>query len=312
MQTLLLAVVLASGPPEGWVAMPTSRITADLVQCANRSRHEWALQVSADTVRPVQASDDPRQDPLPFPISVRGAIPFPGDLPDQKDTVPTLDWQITAEEQAKLAELNAQPSPGQVEWALRYGEKYARRHVVRLNDGWLIGYGGGEFGGSLWWYTAPTSGHRIAEGNVVAVVPMAHGREALVFGGLAHMGTDQGRVFRFTASPERPELRLVSDLAASPQAVVAESEQSALVLTTRQLWRVPAAGAAESLCALDSRFLYPRSVAVLPSGEVWVGMRHFVVRLKPAGGGSCDVQWFAPTDCANLVRHRAEGECTCR
>jgi hypothetical protein len=145
----------------------------------------------------------------------------------------------------------------------------------------------------------------------VDIIPMAHGREALVFGGLAHMGIDQGHVFRFTATAA-PELRLVSDLAASPEAAVAESEESALVLTTRKLWRVPAERVAESLCALESLYLYPRSMAVLPSGEVWVGMRHFVVRLKPNGGGPCDVQWFAPADCANLVRHRAEGECTCQ
>ena len=310
MGSLVLAALLAAAP-EGWVAVPTSRITKDVVQCANWSRYAWALQLYGDSVRPIRVSDELRQDPLPFTINFRGAIPFPGDLPDEKNPVPTLDWQVAPEEQAKLAELKAQPNPGHVEWALRYGESHARRYVVRLNGGWLIGFGGGEFGGSLWWYSGPEAGRRVAEGNVVDIIPMAQGREALVFAGLAHMGIDQGRVFRFTATTE-PQLHLVSDLAASPQVAVAESEASALVLTTRKLWRVPAERAAESLCALESLYLYPRSMAVLSSGEVWVGMRHFVVRLKPNGGERCDVQWFAPADCTKLARRGAEGECTCQ
>jgi hypothetical protein len=305
-----LLALLAAGPPEGWVALPTSRITADLLRCASWSRREWTVRVSGDSVRPVQASDEPRQDPLPFPINFRGAIPFPGDLPDSKEPVPVLDWLVAPEEDPGPAELTEQPRPGEVEWALRYGESHARRYVVRLDGGWLVGYGGGEFGGSLWWYSGPKSGRRIAVGNVVDIIPTAQGREALVFGGLAHMGIDQGRVFRFTDTAG-PELRLVSDLKASPQAAVAGSEASVLVLTTRKLWRVPAGGIAESLCDLESTHLYPRSMAILPSGDVWVGMRHFVVRLRPNGDGSCDVQWFAPADCTKLVPH-GDAECTCR
>jgi hypothetical protein len=310
-ERLLLVALLASGTPEGWVAVPSTRITPNLVSCANWSRREWLVQVSGESVKPVQASDDRRQDPVPFPINFRGAIPFPGDLPDQKDAVPRLDWQVAPEAQAAFAELKAQVSPGHEQWALTYGESYARRYVVRLSGGWLIGYGGGEFGGSLWWYAAPGAGRRIGEGNVVDILPVAGGREALVFGGLSHMGIDQGRVFRFTTTTE-PELRLVSDLGASPEVAIAESDESALVLTTRQLWRVAVGGRAERLCALESVYLYPRSMTLLPSGEVWVGMRYFVVRLKPSSDGKCDVQWFAPADCPSLVRQRPDEECACR
>jgi hypothetical protein len=124
------------------------------------------------------------------------------------------------------------------------------------------------------------------------------------------MGTDEGRVFQFASSTGRPELRLVSDLQASPQAAVAETENSALVLTTQRLWRVPPQGAAETLCALESLYLYPRSIAVLPSGDVWVGMRHFVARLRPNDGRACEVQWFAPSNCVSFAA-RGE-ECSCR
>jgi hypothetical protein len=309
-QAFVLALLLSAGQPEGWAPLPAHDITTELVHCANRSGREWAIEVSGESIRPVPAPDERRQDELPFPISFLGAIPFDGDLPAEVHPIPGLAGDITPEERALRAQLYAGRLPAYAEWALRYGEKFARRYVVRLDGGWLIGFGGGEYGGSLWWYTAPGSGSRIAEGNIVDIIPVAHGREALVFGGLAHMGTDEGRVFQFTSSTGRPELRLVSDLQASPQAAIAEAENSVLVLTTQRLWRVAPQGAAESLCALDSLYLYPRSIAVLPSGDIWVGMRHLVARLRPDDSRACEVQWFAPSNCVSFVTH--EEECSCR
>jgi hypothetical protein len=309
-QALLLVLLLSAGQPEGWVPVRADDITPELVRCANRSGREWAIEVSGESIRPVPAPDELRQDELPFPISFLGAIPFDGDLPAEVPPIPGLTRDITPGERALRARHHAGRLSAEAEWALRYGEKFARRYVVRLDGGWLIGFGGGEFGGSLWWYTAPASGRRIAEGNLVDIIPVAHGREALVFGGLAHMGIDEGRVFQFTSNPGRSELRLVRDFQASPRAAIAEAENSALVLTTQRLWRVSPQGAAESLCALDSLYLYPRSIAVLPSGDVWVGMRHFVVRLRPNDGRVCEVQWFAPSNCVSFVTHGEECSCT--
>ena len=306
----LLALLLSAGQPEGWVALPTHDITPEFVHCGNRSGREWAIEVSGESIRPVPAPDERRQDELPFPISFLGAIPFEGDLPADVPPIPGLTRDITPDERALRAQHDAGRLPSIAEWALRYGEKFARRYVVRLDGGWLIGFGGGEFGGSLWWYTAPGFGSRIAEGNIVDIIPVAHGREALVFGGLAHMGIDEGRVFQFASTTGLPRLRLVSDLQASPRAAIAESESSALVLTTQRLWRVHPQGASEGLCALDSLYLYPRSIAVLPSGDVWVGMRHFVARLRPIDGRACEVQWFAPANCVSFVTHGEE--CSCR
>ena len=180
------------------------------------------------------ASGKPRQDVLPFSISFRGAIPFPGDLPREAAPLPRLTGDIEPD-QLVPSKVDAEETRALAQWSLKCAEKLARRLVVHLTDGWLIGFGAGEFGGSLWWYTSPDFGRRIAEGNVVDIVPVGEGREALVFGGLAHADTDEGRVFRFTSSNGRPGLRVVSDLDASPRIAVAESHDAALVLTTKRL-----------------------------------------------------------------------------
>ena len=304
MQALPLMLALAAGPPSGWVALPTKAPLGETVRCANWSRREWSIQVTGDAIRPVLADDIPRQDSLPFPLSFEGAIPCDVEEPIAVRPDPALALEFPAEAQPP------ESRPSCAEWALSYGEKFARRYVLRLVEGWLIGFGGGEYGGSLWWYTQPDTRVRVAEGNVVDVLPVAQGREALVFIGIEHMDVSEGQVYRLTTEGGRARLRPLGDLGAAPRLAISAPAESVVVLTSDKLWRIAADGATESVCSVDSSHLYPRSLVALPSGDIWVGMRHYVARLRPRGTGACDVQWFAPADCPSF-EVRGE-ECICR
>jgi len=72
-QAFLLALLLSAGQPEGWVPLPAHDITPELVHCANRSGREWAIEVSGDSIHPVPAPDERRQDEpsLPHQLSRR-------------------------------------------------------------------------------------------------------------------------------------------------------------------------------------------------------------------------------------------------
>jgi hypothetical protein len=115
--------------------------------------------------------------------------------------------------------------------------------------------------------------------------------------GLAHLGTDEGQVLRLRAADGHPTLATVVDLGTEPQAVLPQADGSVFVLTNRQLRKLSADGEISDLCGVDYAALYPQSLAVLPSGEYYVGMRHFVGRLTPRPTGGCTVEWFAPSDC---------------
>lgn len=191
-----------------------------------------------------------------------------------------------------------------------YAEKHARRTVVRLRGGWLVGFNAGEWGGSLWWYISPeTPGVKLSAENVISILPTQGGTEALVFVGLAHLGSDRGHVLKFRVADGHPKLTEVADLRTEPQSVLLEDDGSALVLTNKHLRRLSSDGEIANLCDVDYWGLYPRSLAVLPTGDVYVGMRHFVGRVRPAPGGTCSVEWFAPSDCPHFIGGSEKCEC---
>jgi hypothetical protein len=170
------------------------------------------------------------------------------------------------------------------------------RHVKRINDGWLVGFDAGEFGGALWWFSADGSKRRkLAEDNVAGVADSSSGVLALV--GLAHMGTDYGKVLLVREGQEgdRP-VEAIADLGSAPTAFAMESADSLIVATYDKIVKVMISGEVEQLLAPKEGFPYPNSLTLSKAGVIHVGMRHFILRLSPAGEGYKE-EWFVPSDC---------------
>jgi hypothetical protein len=83
------------------------------------------------------------------------------------------------------------------------------RHVLRVSDGWIVGFDDGEFGGGLWWFSplgrdairirppadAPVHPDDIfAAENVLGFASV--GGNSLVLMGLDHLTGRSGRIFR--------------------------------------------------------------------------------------------------------------------
>ena len=170
------------------------------------------------------------------------------------------------------------------------------RHTKRVSDGWLVGFDEGEFGGSLWWFSLDGSTHRkLADDNVAGFADSSVGILALV--GLAHMGTDYGKVLLIREGQEgnRP-VEAIADLGSAPTAFAMESAESLIVATYDKIVRVQISGEVEQLLAPKDGFPYPNSLTLSKTGVIHVGMRHFILRLSPASEGYKE-EWFVPSDC---------------
>jgi hypothetical protein len=170
------------------------------------------------------------------------------------------------------------------------------RHVKRVGDGWLVGFDAGEFGGGLWWFSADgRKRKKLAEDNVVGFADSSVGVLALV--GLAHMGIDYGKVLLVREGQEgdRP-VEAVADLGSEPTAFATESADALIVATYDRVIRVLTSGEVERLLAPEGSLPYPNSLTLSKAGVIHVGMRHFVLRLSPAGEGYKE-EWFVPSDC---------------
>jgi hypothetical protein len=199
------------------------------------------------------------------------------------------------------------PLPFEIDEASVPAWKMANRHVLPVPDGLLVGFEGGEFRGGLWWFNPDGSSRaRLTEDNVVGLA-RARGR-ILAIVGLAHGVINSGRVLQISKSGAVWQASPFAGLNAAPQAFVAEPDGALLVLTTDGLTRIDETGRSRQVRSLGYHSLYPASMIRLASGALYVGMRHFLVRLSPTDSGYWE-EWFVPAEC---MRFRlADDDCIC-
>lgn len=167
------------------------------------------------------------------------------------------------------------------------------RHAIEVEDGWLVGFDVGEWGGGLWWFS-PDGRRRqhLIDENVQGLAKHPRGVIALV--GLGHLSIDRGRAFNVTKKSDgKYAASLIADLGSKPDAFVRESSDSVLVADWRGLWRVTPTSASR---LIETTLVSPSSMALTPSGEITVAGRHFVVRFTPVGGGYTE-EWLVPESC---------------
>jgi hypothetical protein len=181
------------------------------------------------------------------------------------------------------------------------------RSNLRVKNGWLLGFDGGEFGGGLWLATLDGKTHLLSEENVHGFVETTQG--VLVFVGLDHMDTDSGKVMIVPyAITSKTDLKTLVNLDGAPQAFTKLSADTALVVTTHGISRITATGASERLLSRSFGMLYPNSIVSAPDGTIYAGMRLFVVRLMLRSGGFTE-QWLVPEHCEKF--HVQGFDCVC-
>ena len=184
-----------------------------------------------------------------------------------------------------------------------------RRYVLRVESGWLVALSAGEFGGSVWWVDERGAERRqLLRGNVEALESVGGRRLAVV--GLAHAGTDSGEIWELIEGADGEwRARWVGDLGSAPQAIAGAPDGTVLVLTNRAgLRRVQGTDRPERIAEVTYAGLQPRSMAISESGEIYIGMNRFVVRLTPTQG-SYQEAWFVPEGCQRF--RMTEDSCTC-
>jgi hypothetical protein len=185
------------------------------------------------------------------------------------------------------------------------------RSATHFGNTWLIAYDAGEWGGGLWITNEDGSEtKRIINENVHAVIPIEGG--FLVLSGLAHLSGDFGNAFIFS-NPEglKIPLRRTLRLDGEPRTYAKEPDGSVLFVTTRGLSRITKSGELQSLSSFPdwTRYQYASSMAILSDGSIFVGMRMFVLKLRPITGGYSQ-EWLLPTECRQFGLK--EIDCICK
>jgi hypothetical protein len=179
------------------------------------------------------------------------------------------------------------------------------QHVIRDKDGWLVGYNGGEFGGSLWWFSQNGKQRKhLADERVLGF--LAYPTGVIILTGLAHLSTTEGSVL-FIAQ-ETKKIRRLADLGSPPANFFKESDHSLLAVSFRggrstamsightnaYLMRITLTGKTKNFLLPEANLLAAKSMVVLPNGTINVGYGTYIARLTPSGK-SYREEWFHHT-----------------
>jgi hypothetical protein len=165
--------------------------------------------------------------------------------------------------------------------------------ALRVVDGWLIGFDGGEFEGGLWSTNEDGSQTKALLSNVDIHAMFQTTKGVVVLEGLAHIASDKGSAFFVPASSWASSAATkIADLHSSPEASVQESPDTLLIATNKAVLRLNAAGLLTTLFEQPNGFLGPRSI-LSTDRQIYVGMRGYVLRLHPSSTGYLS-QWLIP------------------
>jgi hypothetical protein len=197
--------------------------------------------------------------------------------------------------------------PAEVQEALPRLQAHGGVQIERVSDGWVVGESAGEFGGGLWYVAdGTTQAQELAHENVRGLVEVSGKLFALL--GYVHRGESSGRVVHVESrSRSGWQIEDIADLGAFPGAYQASGD-SLYVVTEDGAFRILGSGAVEHLVETSFESLGPVSMAVLPTKEIVLGTKLFIVRLKPTEAGYVE-EWYIPSQCAD---YRLEAkECIC-
>lgn len=195
------------------------------------------------------------------------------------------EWRVFAEGGRICAELTTGKPPAQRDRPKftpridRFvgASPYAR--FARVEDGWLVGFNQGEFGGALYWFSPDGQrNYKVSDHQIVDFLSLPNGLYAIE--GMAHIMISEGSVIRISRSQPNARWQATTfvKLPFAPDAVSLSRDNAMLITLSDALVRVGEDGTMATLVS-DPPWagLYPNS-SVLSPGEkkLYIGMREFV------------------------------------
>jgi hypothetical protein len=165
------------------------------------------------------------------------------------------------------------------------------RYVFEENDGWIVLFDHGEFGGGVEWYP-----RRGGEPRSIVIGNERDGRSspqnvnrALALGGslyllqgLSHIGISTGQLAKVWREHDHFTSHVIAVYESEPFDWVVEADGTWLVATHEALWRTREAGARTLVARFPGVLTDPDSMVRTADGTLYVGGRNGVLRLTPA------------------------------
>lgn len=155
-----------------------------------------------------------------------------------------------------------------------------RQVTLKIEDGWLIGFDKGEWGGNLFWFNEKgTKYEKITTGNIKNLFNIKGSIYATE--GLSHLSISHGQIFHVRKTGGKWTVEKKVDLQNAPYAATLTKENEFLIVTAKGLIKVGKSFEIETL--IDEgfwwRLLYPNSI-LIAGKTIYIGMRAGILKIQ--------------------------------
>lgn len=179
-------------------------------------------------------------------------------------------------------------------------------HAAAIQDGWIVGSDRGEFGGGVWLVGGGRDPTMLWNHRCLGLVGVQGGFVAAV-------GTDKrwrGALLRLVPEPRKWRVERWVETRGEPTAVLLDGEGGGVVVSAAGLLEFDRLGGVVASARLPLQVLYPETVVRDEDGDLYVGMRHYILLAK-RDNDRFRVQWLAPASCSGWSVDSTGEQCLC-
>jgi hypothetical protein len=176
--------------------------------------------------------------------------------------------------------------------ASRMSDAHARtvKYVFEADDGWVVMFDHGEFGGGIEWFARAGGQPRsvlIGAQKEDDIVPQNVNRALLADGviyvlqGIAHLDTNEGQLAKIWREHDHFTSQVIAQYSSEPGDWIRTDDGSWFVATWHAIWQTREGAASILISRLPGIMWYPTSLLRAAGGTFFVGTRGGVVRLTP-------------------------------
>src|SRR5690606_35197051 len=108
---------------------------------------------------------------------------------------------------------------------------------LKIENGWLVGFDKGEWGGNLFWFNEKGSQYeKITSGNIKNIFEI--NGKIYVTEGLAHLSMSDGQIFQIERENNKWIIEKKVDLQTAPYATTLTKDNEFLIVTSKSLLKV--------------------------------------------------------------------------
>jgi hypothetical protein len=210
---------------------------------------------------------------------------------DPNDWVVYLEGnQVCADKTRKR--LNKEGLPFRIKPAKSEGYKLrGRLSAVKVDDGYLVGFYRGEWGGNLYWFSNDGKvKYEISSHQIVQFIK----RDSNIYAieGLAHLSTSEGSIIQVEKKNYKWTVSEYQKLPSAPDAVQLDNKNNFIIVTSSSLLSIDREKHIDILIkeGFWQHYLYPSSM-VIQGNVIYIGMRKGVYKFDLAKGKD---EWMMP------------------